>query len=55
MDAHRAVLVHTGTRALFGIEMILARFARNDLAVLGDLEALRVRFSGFDAHVTSSR
>jgi len=44
------MLVHARAAALLGIEMVLTRLPGKDLAILGDLEALRVRLCSFDAH-----
>ena len=40
MDGAHTALLALGLATLFGIEMILAGLARQNLAVLGDLEAL---------------
>lgn len=40
LERRPASLIGAGAAAFAGIEMVLARLARHDLAVFGDLEAL---------------
>ena len=42
MDYGHAMLPSGHAGAFLGIEMVLSGFAREDLAILGDLEALRI-------------
>lgn len=42
VDDIHAALADAGAGALFGIEVVLASLSRQDLSVLGDLEALQI-------------